>query len=202
MANSDRPSGLRPVKYLNGSPYNGAASVYCIPNTDDTNAYAIGDPVASAGGADANGIPTVTLATAGAGNALRGVIVAMAGTKYGSHGGDPANADSVTVPATKTKDYYVMVADDPNIIFEVQEVSGGTAFTAAEVGLNADLVAGAHNGFVSGWELNNSGEGTGATIQCKILQLAPYPDNALGEHAKWWVLINNHELRGGVAGVS
>ena len=200
MANADRPSGLSPIQYLNGAPWTGGGRVYCIPSTD-TNAYAIGDPMASAGSADAAGIPTVILATAGTGNPIRGVLVSAGGTVYGGAFADPTNLNTTVIPATKTKAYYVLVVDDPNVIFEVQEVSGGTAFTATEVGLNANLVAGTNNGYVSGWEVNNSGETTTATLQVRLLQLAPRRDNVFGEHAKWWVLINNHELRIGQVGL-
>jgi hypothetical protein len=202
MANADRPSGLAPVGYLNGAPWTGGGRVYCIPDTDDTNIFAIGDPVTLAGGADTNGIPTITIATAGTGNMVLGAIVSGAGAlAYGSSYGVPAESPLV-IPATKSRAYYVLVADDPNTIFEIQEVSGGTAFAAADVGLNANLVAGVNNGYLSGWEVNNAGAAVTSTLQLKLLQLAQRRDNAFGEHAKWLVLINNHIYRAGSTGVS
>lgn len=205
MANENRPSGLSPVQYLNGAPWNGQGRVYCIPSTDG-NAYAPGDPVASAGSADANGIPTVILATAGTGNAIRGVILGAGGLVAGGGYFDPTNLNTTVIPATKTKDYYVLVADDPNIVFEVQEIGTGTTLTATEVGLNANLVAGTNNGYISGWLLNNVGEATGSTIQVKLLGLSQKMNgngspNAFGQYAKWLVKINNHELGAGTAGV-
>ncbi len=203
MANINKPSGLSPVGYLNGAPWTGGGRVYCIPDTDDTNAYAIGDPVVLAGGADTNGIATITLATAGAGNAITGAIVSGAGApELAAAFGIPQDSP-IVIPATKTRNYYVLVADDPNTVFEVQEIGTGTYLTAAEVGDNADLVAGANNGYLSGWMLNNVGEGTGATLQVKLLGLGQYPlaQNIFGQYAKWWVIINNHSYRGGIAGV-
>jgi len=201
MANADKPSGLSPVGFLSGAPWTGGGRVYCIPDTDDTLVYAIGDPVVWAGSADARGVPTITLATAGVGNTVLGAIVSGAGAlAYGGQYGVPADTP-IVIPATKTRNYYVLVADDPSTIFEIQEVSGGTALTAAEVGLNADLVSGTNNGFVSGWEVNNAGEGVGATIQLRLLGLAQRTDNAFGEHAKWWVTINHHSLRAGNVGL-
>jgi hypothetical protein len=200
MPNADRPSGLSPVQYLNAAPWTGGGRVYCIPDTDDTNAYAIGDPVVLAGGADTRGVPTITLATAGITNSVLGAIVSGAGgIEYASSFGVPADSP-IVIPATKSRNYYVLVADDPNIIFEVQEVSGGTALTAAAVGLNAPLVAGTNNGYISGWEVNNAGEVTTATEQVKLLGLAQRSDNAFGEHAKWLVLINLHCYRIGQVG--
>lgn len=205
MANQDRPAGLVPVKYLNGAKWNGGGQVYCIPDTDDTNAYAIGDPVTLAGSADSNGVPTITLATAGTGNMVLGPIVSGAGAMvFGGAYGIPQDSP-IVIPATKTRNYYVLVCDDPNVIFQIQEVSGGTAFTAAEVGLNANLISGTNNGYISGWEVNNSGEATTATLQLKLLGLSNPQGipggNVFGEHAKWNVLINNHCFRIGQAGV-
>jgi hypothetical protein len=200
MANVDRPGGLKPVEYLSGAKWTGAGHVYCIPSTDASLAYAIGDPVVWAGSSDGRGVPTITLATAGAGSTVLGAIVSIGALDYGSTFGVPQESPMV-IPVVKTHNYYVLVADDPDIIFEIQEVSGGTALTATEVGLNADLVSGTNNGYVSGWEVNNAGEGVGATVQLRLLGLVQRSDNAFGEHAKWRVLINYHSLRAGNVGL-
>lgn len=201
MSNTDRPSGLSPVQYLNGAPWNGGGRVYCIPDSDDTNAFAIGDPVVLAGGADSKGVPTITLATAGTGNQVLGAIVAGAGAlSYGSSYGVPAESP-IVIPATKTRNYYVLVCDDPNVIFDIQEENTGTALTAADVGLNGNLVAGTNNGYISGWELDRTGAASGATLQLKLLGLAQIQDNAFGDFARWLVLINNHCYRVGQAGL-
>lgn len=201
MANADRPSGLSPVMYRNGTPWNGGGQVYCIPDTDDTNAYAIGDPVVLAGSADANGIPTITLATAGTGNAVLGALVSGAGALvYAGAYGVPAESP-IVIPATKSRAYYVLVCDDPNVIFEIQEDSVGGSIAVASVGLNANLVSGVNNGYLSGWELDSSSVATGATLQAKILRAAPRQDNAVGANCKWWVTLNNHVFAAGVAGL-
>lgn len=198
MANSNTPFGLRPHSYLSGAPWNGQARVYCIPNTDDTYAYAIGDPVELAGGADANGVPTVVLATAGSG--ITGVIVSMGGTKYGAAHCDPADLNTTVIPATKTKDYYVMVVDDPAVLFEVQEIGTGTALAAADIGLNANLVAGNNNGYCSGWLLTNTTEATTSTLDVQLMGLVQRPGNVFGAYAKWLVRINNHSYNAGITG--
>jgi hypothetical protein len=201
MANVNAPSGLSPVQYLNGSPYNGKARMYYIPATD-TNAYAIGDPVAThSGAADANGVSAVTLATAGTGNAIRGVIVSCGGSSiYGGPGVDTAAPQTKVIPATKLHPYYVLVADDPGIIFEVQEY--GSAYGAADVGKNANLKAGTNNGTVSGWTLDDTASSsTGSSVQVRLLGLVQRSNNAFGAYAKWLVKINNHEFSAGVAGV-
>jgi len=201
MANTNAPSGLAPVQYLNGSPWNGQARRYYIAQ-NDVNAYAIGDPVKTAsGGGDARGVAGVTLATAGTGNAVRGVIVSAGGLQYGGPSANPGNLDTTVIPATKLQAYYVMVADDPNILFEAQEDSDGGAMTTEDVGENINLVAGTNSGYLSGWMLDSSSAATGATLQCKVMQMVQRADNEIGTYAKWLVKINNHELAAGTAGV-
>lgn len=199
MANANKPAGLVPVKHLLGASMTGQGNVYYIASSNG-QAFAIGDPVKSSGSADVNGVPGISQATAGSGNAIRGVVVGLG--RYESLMANPSNLDTIVVPATKTSDYYALVVDDPYVVFEVQEIGTGTPLTAAEVGLNADLVSVTNNGYVSGWLLNNAGEGTGATLQVRLLGLSRRLDNAFGQYAKWLVTINNHELKAGVAGVS
>ena len=199
MANVNRPSGLSPVKHLITGNYNGQANVYSIAAAD-TNGYAIGDPVASSGSSDANGVAGITLATAGTGNAVRGVIVGLGTSESGIF--NPNNLNSTVRPAAaQSSVWYALVVDDPNVIFEIQEVGTVTALTAAAVGSNANLLAGSNNGYQSGWLLNNSGVTTTNTLQLRLLGLSRRSDNAFGYYAKWLVKINNHELAAGTAGV-
>lgn len=199
MPNTNTPFGLRPKRYLNGTPWNGQAQLYHIAS-GDTNAYAIGDPVVRNGSADANGVPTVVLATPGSG--ITGVVVSAGGSAAGGVMADPQNLNTTVIPSAKGgRAYYILVCDDPSVIFEVQEVGTGTFLTAAEVGLNANLVAGTNNGFMSGWMLTNTTEATTATLDVKILQLAQRRDNELGAFAKWDVMINNHTYRTGITGI-
>lgn len=199
MANANRPSGLSPVKHLITGNYNGQVNVYSIAAAD-TNGYAVGDPVASSGSSDTNGVAGITLATAGTGNAIRGVIVGLGTAETGIF--NPDNLNSTIRPAAaQTGVWYALVADDPNIIFEIQEVSGGTQLAAADVGLNANLSSGTNNGYFSGWQLANSGKATTSTLQVRLLGLSRRQNNAFGAYAKWLVKINNHELAAGTSGV-
>jgi hypothetical protein len=200
MANTNSPNGLIPVKHLNGSPYNGGGNVYSIAAAYAAAALYIGDPVISSGSADSNGIAGITLAAAT--GAVRGVIVAI--------GQDPnfyANPNSLNTTyrpaAAQTTDWYALVVDDPDVIFQIQEVGTGTPLTATAVGLNTNMVVGAGNGFVSGWTLDNATEDTTSSLQCRILGLARTAPiaNAYGQYAKWLVKINNHELSAGTDGV-
>lgn len=196
--NENRASGLKPVGNVQGTQYNGAARLYAI-QASDVNAFAIGDPVVSvAAGADTRGVPFVTLAAAT--GPLRGVIVGLFDTYPGIAKVDDLNRIIRTAGA-KPQVWYAMVVDDPDTLFEVQEVGTGTALTMADVGLNTNLVAGANNGFVSGWQLDNATEAVTATLQCRIMGFVQRQDNFLGPFAKWLVKINNHELSAGTVGI-
>ena len=200
MANVNAVAGLSPVQYKNGAPWTGGGRVYYIASSD-THAYAIGDPVTLSGNGDSNGVPAVTLATAGATNVVLGSVLGSGGVTMGGAYTDPANINSTIIPATKTKGYYILVADDPNILFEVQEGGAGAALTSASIGLNVNLLAGANSGFLSGWTFDNTTAAVGATLQMQLLGLVLKPNNAFGQYAKWLVRINNHQYAAGVAGV-
>ena len=152
MANIDSPFGLKPVKYLGGSPWNGKANVYYIPASDGTAVF-VGDAVKSAGSADATGkFPTV--AQCAAGDAVRGVVIGFGDTPYVMVHPDTPNR--TYRPASTAM--YCLVVDDPNVIFEIQEDSVGGALAAVDVGLSADIVVGSGstaNG-KSGMELDSS----------------------------------------------
>jgi hypothetical protein len=200
MANTNAPFGLRPVRYLSGAPWNGQVSRYLIPATDGT-AYYIGDPVTLAGDAGASGsyvngvytagMPTVSIGIAGA--TCVGVIVGFEV--------NPASLDKVYRPASTA--VVALVADDPNIVFHLQEINSGTAWTSAEIGLNANFVA-ATGSTVTGYSAyvgDNSTEATTSTLNVKLLRLAPIETNDYGVAAIWEVLLNNHAFRAGVTGV-
>lgn len=199
MPNVNTPFGLAPHSYLSGAPWNGQARMYYI-DSGDANAYAIGDPVAPQGSADANGVMRVVLATAGTGNAFCGCIVGTSAGPYGSVV-SPNAQNTTVIPATKTQSYYVMVCDDPNVIFEIQEGGAGAALAAGDVGSNANLLSGTNNGYSSGWTFNNATLATTNTLQLRLLGLVQRQGNGFGAYAKWLVKINNHSYAAGVAGV-
>jgi len=192
MANVNKPTGLSPVQYLNGSPWNGAARTYSVAYNYNTAIY-IGDPVILSGTADTNGVAGVTLATAGTGNPVLGVVVGVG--RYESLMANPNNLSITYFPATGdgvNSPWYVMVADDPNIIFAAQDTGTGTALAATDIASNINLKSGAGNGFVSGWGIDDASTGAGATFQCKLMGLVRSQDNAFGQYAKFLVKLNNH----------
>lgn len=189
MANVNTPFGMRPVRYRNGTPWNGGATRYFVPSTDATALY-LGDPVIIAGSADADGVPTVTLATAGSGAYLLGAVVAVDPVD----GAGASGRDSTTYRAASTA-RYVWVADSPDVIFEMQEDAVGGALAVTDVGLNADLVSG--NGStitgLSGFQLDTSTKATTNTLQLRIIGFSRRVDNEVGSaNAKVEVEINLH----------
>jgi len=200
MANTSSLMGLAPKKYLSGASWSGQATLYYIPSANGS-AFAIGDPVAMGAAGDANGVPGIVLATAGTGNPVLGAIVSAGSVVAGGFMADPTNLNTTVIPAAKTKDYYVLVADDPNIIFEIQEGGAGAALTASDIGNNFNLISGVNSGYLSGWALDNGSAATTATLQLKLLGLVRRRDNAYGTYAKWLVKINNHYFAAGTAGV-
>jgi hypothetical protein len=193
MANADTPFGLRPVAHRNGAPYNGAFRVYNIAAGDGTATF-IGDPVKLAGTASTvSGQIYADVVQGTAAATVCGVVVGFAPS--------PANLDSRHRAASTQR--LVYVADDPDLIFEIQEVSGGTALTANDIGLNANFVvaAGSATTAMSGVELNNATEATTNTLDLHIVGIVQREDNAVGEHCKWLVTLNNHQMSNQVAGV-
>lgn len=185
MANANTPRGLWPVRHRNGAPYNGAVTRYYVPASDGTALY-LGDPVIIAGSADASGVATVTRATAAGGAYVLGPVVSV----------EPITRDSTTYRAASTA-AYVYVADDPELVFEIQEDAVGGALAAADVGLNADLVSGSGStatGY-SGFQLDTSTKATTNTLQLRILGFTQRPNNEIGANAKVLVSINLHALR-------
>lgn len=194
MANKNIPRGLIPVQRLDGSPYNGLANVYSVPASYGT-ALHIGTPLVATGAADANGIPVVQIATAAGGNYTIGPMVGIV------DGGEQIVAVTRDMPIyhPASTNQYILVADDPDLIFEAQEDGVGGAMAVATSGTkNVDLIAGAGSnvtGF-SGWMLDSSTIATTNTLQCRILRCVQRVDNEPGNTlAKWLVKINLHSLR-------
>lgn len=181
MANANSATGLTPRRLRNGAPWVGPLRTYYHPATDATALF-IGDPVIIAGSADADGVPTATRATAASAGRITGVVVGFQP--------DPVvNAAGYGAASTA---FYVLVCDDPEVLFEIQEDSVGGALAATSVGLNADLIAasGSSATKMSGFMLDSSTAATTATLQLRIVELERRADNEIGNYAKWLVAIN------------
>lgn len=194
MPNTNSPFGLKPVQHLDGSPFNGACRKYFVPASYATALF-LGQPLIATGASDANGIPVVQTASAGGGAYTIGPMVGIV------DGGEPVVAVTRDMPLyhLASTAQYILVADDPDLIFEVQEDSVGGAIAAATAGSkNIDLVAGAGvtGSGLSGWMIDSSTINTTNTLQMRILQGVERTGNTIGQsYAKWLCTINLHSRR-------
>lgn len=187
MANSNIATGLTPRRYRNGAPFVGPLRKYYVPAGDSTALF-IGDPVIIAGTGDAKGVPAVTRATAASAGRITGVVVGIANDDT-----LPASNDMLEMgyrPASTAG--YVLVCDDPHVLYEIQEDSDTSTLAVTNIGMNADLIAAAGSTYTrrSGFMLDSSTAATTATLQLRIIELAQRPDNEVGTNAKWLVAIN------------
>lgn len=185
MANANIPRGLVPVRHRNGAPYNGAANVYHVPS-DNATALFIGDPVVTITDAsDANGVQDVVIAVAAdTTTMITGVVVSLA-----FFDGSPVLRDSGRYLPANTAG-YVMVADDPDLLFEIQEDG---AMGVGAVGRKSQLIAGTGSTVTgwSGWQLDSSEISTTSTDQLHIVAPVLRADNdPTLTNAKWLVSIN------------
>ena len=190
MANVDAPFGLRPVRYLSGAPYNGATNRYYVPATDTDAAIYPGGLVKLVGTQDANGIPVVT-GNVATGNAVVGVVVSV----------EPVTQDSTMYRASGTA-RYVNVADDPNLLFEVQEDGAMTAPVGATATLTGFTAGNTLTG-LSSIEIDSSEVSETADVDDDVLivRLSQKPDNATGANAVWEVRLNRHASVNAATGV-
>ena len=190
MAQLNRPNGFSPRSYLNGADWNGQARQYYVP-ASDTSALYIGDLVESLAGASDGivlkqpsiGVPALAKCAAGANP--RGVVVGI--------GTDVVDLSPSYLPATKLKAYLVYVADDPQLVFEVQGDNAAT-LAATCVGQFADYTVatpGAGVNGVSATVLTTATIAANAALPLRILGLAGGDFTA---YTRFLVSLNLHEL--------
>jgi hypothetical protein len=169
--------------------------MYAIPSTDSTNTYSIGDSVKSiaAGFGDASnpwgtfGIQGVVKCTGAAAELARGIIVSVFR--------NPFNLDTLYVPQTKAANYYVLVNDDPNVIFEAIP-DGSNAYASTWVGANAPYTVNAVNAAnISNTVVTTGTIGSGSTLPLKIMQVAQRPNVSTGLYVPLVLTWNAHELK-------
>lgn len=205
MANVDSRFGLKPIRHKSGAPYNGAANAYYVPSSYGTALY-IGDPVVKTGTSNTAAVtapgagrfnigtlPEINKATVGDANRVTGAIVGFAPL--------PTDLGKAYNPASTAR--VVFVADDPDLVFEIQ---ADGAIPAASIGLNAVFIA-THTGDtttgLSGIELDTTSDvpAADASNQMVILRAANREDNDTTlEFAKVEVMLINHtEAQGNTA---
>jgi len=207
MANVSKINGFRPVKHVNGSPYNGQANIYAVPAAYATALF-VGDAVVMDGSAHTNGIPTIAKAGATTGS-VTGVIVGIVNTKFdpvsGTMTGGSVSLDTPQFHAASTFG-YVLVCDAPDVIYEVEQCTGSNAnytYLVADIGQNVGTttVAGSTSTGNSGSAIDMATVNTTATLPWKILGPAQKINNetltSSSISVKMLVKINNATLGNG-----
>lgn len=185
--------GLKPIRHLSGSPYNGQFREYVHAVGDGVGIF-IGDLVKltgaySAAGAESGFKNLPVVAQAAAGNAVVGVCVGV----------KPVTQDSTPYCALSTL-RTIYVADDPKLIFEIEEDAVGGAIAEASVGLNANVVVGSGSTTtgISAMQLDSSDVATDTTGQLRIMRQIYKPNIVtLATSAplcRWEVMIGEHQL--------
>ena len=193
MANSNKPFGLRPYSYLNGSPYTGATRKYYVPATDGTAIF-VGDLVKLAGTegslySDDLPVPTATIATAG--DVVIGVVTSI----------EPLYSNLDAKYRVASTGMYINVCVDPNVIFLIQ--GDADTYAAADVGLNMTITftAGSTTTGVSKFVADQSTAADTATLDAQLIGTAPIPGNDLtGGYPLLLVKLNNHQYVDGTTG--
>jgi hypothetical protein len=196
MASVSRINGFRPVKTLSGAPYSGKANLYFMASGDST-VVMVGDAVKIAGDARAaSGAPTVT--RCGATDIPVGVVV---GILFSGVGNEVTNVPAVSdlntpVYRRASTDRYVLVADDPLLVYEVQYAgtSVAAATITANVGQNGQFTttAGSTVSGSSGMQLDSTGLATTSTLPLKIVGFPARPDNVPGDvYFSYYVTLNS-----------
>lgn len=191
MANANRPMGLRPLYYQGGAAYTGQVTRYVVLAGDGTALF-MGDPVKLVGTGDANGVASITRCTANA-DVPVGVVVGFVPDK---------NYEAQTYRTGSTL-RYVLVADDPNLVFEVQ--ANGTFGYATAPGQNVGMTytAGSTSTGLSNVVADLASLGTSSALPLKVLGAKPGPDNDSTDtsNVRLLVTIQNHMFKPGVTGV-
>ena len=210
MANTSRINGFRPVKHLNGSPYNGQANLYEVPSTEAVPVF-VGDLVKLSDQAATSLYPAVEAVVGAsaqiAAGPILGAVVGIVNTKFDPTGttmssGSIALDTPVYRPASTKQ--FVLVADADDLIFEA-EADASVALTS--IGLNVGVGASAHtNPLLIGtspmYVYSTTAPDATSTRPLQIVGLVNRPDNEVGANSKVLVRINVHSYGNvGVAGV-
>ena len=129
----DGPYGLKPVKMLDNSPYNGATRQYRIASAYGTNIFC-GDVVKLVTGG------TVERDTADAAMTPIGVFM---GCTFTDPGTSQPTFKQYWPASTVASDAFAYVVDDPNVLFKVAVVSSGTTISSlaiTDIGANLQMV--------------------------------------------------------------
>lgn len=186
--------GFRPVQDLSGHSYCGKVQTYAV-DAAHTTLLAVGDLVVETGNLDAaTGISEVDAISAGTGNLITGVIVAI----------DPDYSDLERKGLPASTAGFVKVAVDTDMLLEA-ETSGGT-FALTDVGGNLPAIvtaATASGGLVnSNMAVNTAGAAISTTEQLRVVGVKDSGDITYPAPAGTTLIVRiNESTIGGAVGV-
>ena len=196
--------GFRPVKHMNGSPYNGQLNRYMI-SASDAQATNVGDFVQLSDNdalVDTVGFgvyPAVERIGSGTAVPIVGVIVGFEP--------DYSNLNAGNYRAASTR-RVALVADASDLIFAGPQDAVGGVVAAASVGLNVAInlgTAATTAPYNSDMSVDSSTVATTATLPLQIMGVTVSPDNdvtSTSRPAEILVRINTHAFNAaGLAGV-
>lgn len=210
MANTSRINGFKPVKHLNGSPYNGQANIYEVPAGETVPVF-VGDLVKLSDSAATSYYPAVEAVVGAsaqiAAGPILGAVVGIINSKFdpvaGALSTGSISLDTPVYRPASTKQ-FVLVADSDDLIFEAE---ADASVAAASIGLNVGVGATAHtNSLLTGaspmYVYSTTAPDTTSTRPLQILGIVNRPDNEIGANSKVLVRINVQSYGSvGVAGV-
>jgi hypothetical protein len=195
MANVSRINGFTVVGNLNGGSATGQANLYYVASAADE--ILAGDVVKLGGSADASGIPTADLC--GATDVPIGIVLAVVNPKLDPSGKMSTGSISLDLPTVTqiaaSGAGYILVADDPEVVLEVEASNGTPAVT--DVGLNASHANGSRDATTrtSPAYLDFGTEATTSTLNFQILGFVQRANNEVGASARLKVRFNRHQYK-------
>lgn len=194
MANTSKINGFTVVKHTSGAPYNGQANIYYVASAGDE--MFVGDVVKLAGSADDNGIATVDLAAAS--DVPVGIVVGVLHSKYEpagkmTSGSTVLDSSAVLPKIAASAAAYVLVADSPDIVCEVEAANGTPA--VANIGLNVSHANGTRGATtsVNPAYIDMGTEAATSTLNFRLLGFSQKVGNEVGASAKMLVGFNVHQ---------
>lgn len=153
--------GFKPVKHLNGSPYNGQANMYVVGGA---TTLVPGDVVTLEGTGHSSGLSTVTISTAAA--IPVGIVVGVVNAKFDPVLGKMTTGSvSLDTPQTATQGSFVLVADAPDLVCETEIAS----YLQADVNTNLELVPTTYNTSTGGSNMKVISATDAATDPFKLM---------------------------------
>jgi len=210
MANTSRINGFKPVKHLNGSPYNGQANLYEVPAGEAVPVF-IGDLVKLSDSAATSLYPAVEAVVGAsaqiAAGPILGAVVGIVNVKTDPTSGilstGSISLDTPVYRPALTKQ-FVLVCDNTDVVYEAE---ADASVASASIGLNVGVGASAHtnpllNGASPMYVYSTTAPDATSTRPLQIVGIVNRPDNEIGANSKVLVRINVQSYGSvGVAGV-